>query len=236
LTTPDREVRATSWEVGAVVGSYGLGFGALAVASGFSLAQTIVLSAVVFTGASQFALVSVVGSGGVPLAGVAAGLALGSRNAFYALRLRALLQPRGWRRAVAAQLTIDESTAVALAQPDVRLSRIGFWTTGLAVYVAWNIATVIGGLAVEQISDPEVIGLDAAVGAAFLALIWPQLTTVQLRVVAAGGALIALALTPVLPQGLPVLAAAAVAMAAAWPEPRGATPGATPGAASGATS
>ena len=94
------------------------------------------LSAVVFTGASQFALVSVVGSGGVPLAGVAAGLALGSRNAFYALRMRRSLQPRGWRRAAAAQLTIDESTAVALAQPDVRLSRIGFWTTGLAVYVA----------------------------------------------------------------------------------------------------
>jgi predicted branched-subunit amino acid permease len=226
LTTPEREVRATSWEVGAVVGSYGLGFGALAVANGFSLAQTVVLSAVVFTGASQFALVSVVGSGGVPLAGVAAGLALGSRNAFYALRMRALLQPRGWRRAAAAQLTIDESTAVALAQPDVRLSRIGFWTTGVAVYVAWNTATIIGGLAVEQISDPEVIGLDAAVGAAFLALIWPQLTTAMLRAVAAGGALLALALTPVLPQGLPVLAAAAVAVAAAWPEQRTATQGA----------
>jgi len=227
VTSPERAVRATSWEVGAVVGSYGLGFGALAVASGFSLAQTIVMSALVFTGASQFALISVVGGGGVPLAGVAAGLALGSRNAFYALRMRALLQPRGWRRAAAAQLTIDESTAVALAQRDVRLSRIGFWTTGVAVYVAWNIATIVGGLAVEQISDPDVIGLDAAVGAAFLALIWPQLTTVKLRVVAGGGALLALALTPLLPQGLPVLAAAGVAVVAAWPEPRARTGGAT---------
>ncbi len=131
--TERREVTSTSWEVGVVVGSYGLGFGALAVANGLSVLQAVVLSLLVFTGASQFALVSVIGAGGSPASGVLAALALGTRNTFYGLRLRSILQATGWRRAAAAQLTIDESTAVALAQRDPAMSRLGFWTTGLVV-------------------------------------------------------------------------------------------------------
>jgi len=197
-----------------------LGFGALAVANGFSTAQAMALSIFVFTGASQFALVGVVGAGGAAVSGAAAALALGSRNAFYGLRLAPLLQARGWRRLLAAQLTIDESTAVAISQPNQQLARTGFWTAGAAVFICWNVATLTGALAVEQISDPKVIGLDAAVGAAFLALLWPQLTTATTRAVAAGAAALALVLTPLLPPGLPVLAAAAVALVIAWPEPR----------------
>ncbi len=90
----------------------------------------------------------------------------------------------------------------------------------MAVFLCWNIATLAGAFAVDQISDPKVIGLDAAVGAAFLALLWPQLTTATTRAVAAGAAALALVLTPLLPPGLPVLAAAAVALVIAWPEPR----------------
>lgn len=220
---PDRrttEVRREAWGLGVLVGTYGLGFGALAVANGFTVLQTVALSALVFTGASQFALVGVIGGGGAAAAGVAAALALGSRNAFYGLRLAPLLHARGWRRLTAAQLTIDESTAVAIAQPTAALSRLGFWTTGISVFVCWNITTVAGAFAVDQISDPQVLGLDAAVGAAFLALVWPQLSTPSTRVVAGGAALLALVLTPLLPPGLPVLAAAAVAIAVAWPQPR----------------
>lgn len=215
-----RAVRTQSWGVGVAVGAYGLGFGALAVANGFTVAQAMALSVFVFTGASQFALVGVVGAGGAAVSGAAAALALGSRNAFYGLRLAPLLQARGWRRLMAAQLTIDESTAVAISQPSQVLARTGFWMTGVAVFTCWNIATLIGAVAVDQISDPKVIGLDAAVGAAFLALLWPQLTTPTTRAVAAGAAALALVLTPLLPPGIPVLAAAGVALVIAWPEPR----------------
>ena len=214
------EVRKQAWGVGVAVGAYGLGFGALAVANGFTFWQTVALSGLVFTGASQFALVGVVGAGGAALTGAAAALALGSRNAFYGLRMAPLLRVRGWRRLGAAQLTIDESTAVAIAQPTRALSRLGFWTTGVAVFVCWNISTVAGAFAVDQVSNPQVIGLDAAVGAAFLALLWPQLTTPTARAVAGGAALLALVLTPLLTPGLPVLVAAAVGIGVAWPEPR----------------
>jgi 4-azaleucine resistance transporter AzlC len=218
--TDRREVTSTSWEVGIVVGSYGIGFGALAVANGLTVLQAVAMSVLVFTGASQFALVGVIGAGGAPASGVAAALALGTRNAFYGLRMREILQVTGWRRFAAAHLTIDESTAVGLAQRTPELSRLGFWTTGLVVFTCWNVATVVGALAVEQIADPRVIGLDAAVGAAFLALIWPQLTTRASRQVMAGAVLLTLALTPVLPAGVPVLAAASIALVVAWPEPR----------------
>ena len=222
-SNPDQrasEVRKQAWGVGVAVGTYGLGFGALAVANGFSMWQTVALSALVFTGASQFALVGVVGAGGAAVTGAAAALALGSRNAFYGLRMAPLLRVKGLKRLGAAQLTIDESTAVAIAQPTPALSRLGFWTTGIAVFVCWNVATVAGAFAVDQVSNPQVIGLDAAVGAAFLALLWPQLTTPKARAVAGGAALLALMLTPLITPGLPVLAAAAVAVTVAWPEPR----------------
>lgn len=220
MTDEHRSVRTKSWSVGAAVGTYGFGFGALAVTNGFSAAQAIALSLLVFTGASQFALVGVVGAGGAAASGAVAALALGSRNAFYGLRLAPLLDVRGWRRLAAAQLTIDEPTAVAISQPTQALARTGFWTTGIAVFICWNVATAAGALAASRISDPSVIGLDAAVGAAFLALLWPQLTTTTTRAVAAGGAVVALALTPVLPPGIPVLVAASVALVVAWPGPR----------------
>lgn len=224
MTDQHGAVRTQSWGVGVAVGAYGLGFGALAVVNGFSVAQAMTLSVLVFTGASQFALIGVVGAGGAAASGAAAALALGSRNAFYGLRLAPLLEVRGWRRLAAAQLTIDESTAVAISQPTRQLTRTGFWTTGIAVFICWNIATVVGALAVDQISDPKVIGLDAAVGAAFLALLWPQLTTTTTRAVAVGAAALALVLTPLLPPGIPVLAAAVVGLVLAWPEP-GPAPG-----------
>ena len=231
MTAPDdhqqlrARVRRQAWGVGVAVGAYGLGFGALAVANGFTVLQAMALSSLVFTGASQFALIGVVGAGGAAASGVVAALVVGARNAFYGLRLAPLLDVRGGRRLLAAQLTIDESTAVSISQPSPPLARTGFWTTGIAVFVCWNIATVVGALAVDQVSDPKVIGLDAAVGAAFLALLWPQLTTRTTRAVAGSSALLALALTPLIPPGLPVIAAAAVGLAFAWPEARPAAAG-----------
>lgn len=200
--------------VGLATGAYGVSFGALGTSSGLSWLQTQALSLGMFTGASQFALVGVLGTGGGAAAAVATALMLGLRNTFYGLSLASILPRRGLGRAAGAHLTIDESTAMAVAQPEDRpdLARLAFWATGLSVFVLWNLATAIGAVGAETLGDPQSLGLDAAIPAGFLALLWPRLNSTLHRVVAAAGALVALTLTPVLRPGLPVLAAALIAI------------------------
>ena len=207
-----RTVVRDSLGVAIATGTYGLSFGAVAVASGLDVAQTCALSLVMFTGASQFALVGVLGSGGTPLAGALAALLLGTRNTLYGLRLAPLLGFRGWRRAAAAHVLIDESTAMSVTRTDPELARTGFLTTGVTIFVLWNLTTLVGALAGELIGDPRDLGLDAAVGAAFLALLWPRLTTPLLRVVALLAALVAAGAVTLTPAGVPVLVAAGVAV------------------------
>ena len=200
--------------VGVATGAYGVGFGAVSVASGLSVAQTCALSFFVFTGASQFALVGVIASGGAPISGALTAMLLGTRNTLYGLRLAPLLAWRGWRRAAAAQVLIDESTAMSVTRETTPAARLGFLTTGISVFVLWNLATLAGAVAGNAIGDPRTYGLDAAVGAAFLALLWPRLTTRRNRLVAVAAAAVALATVPIVPAGVPVLAAAAVALLA----------------------
>jgi predicted branched-subunit amino acid permease len=200
--------------VGIATGAYGISFGAISVSAGLSILQTCVLSLVVFTGASQFALVGVVASGGAPLSGALTGLLLGTRNSLYGLRLAPLLDWHGWRRATGAQLLIDESTAMSINRDSRPAARLGFLSTGLAVFVFWNVATLVGAAAGEALGDPRVYGLDAAVGGAFLALLWARLRDRRNQVVAVLAAALALSLVPVTPAGVPVLAAAVVALVA----------------------
>jgi predicted branched-subunit amino acid permease len=202
--------------VGVATSLYGISLGALAVANGLSVWQACVTSLLLFSGGSQFALVGVLGGGGSVGAAVAASSLLGIRNGVYGLQLAVLLNPRGWRRVAAAQLTIDESTAVAVAQPDPESRSAGFWVTGITVYVGWNFMTLAGALIGNAIGDPRRYGLDAAAGAAFLALLWPRLQDRQAAAVAVAGALVAAVLVPVVPVGLPVVAAAATAVVAGW--------------------
>jgi predicted branched-subunit amino acid permease len=198
--------------VGIATSLYGVSLGALAVANGLSVWQACVTSLLLFSGGSQFALVGVLGGGGSVGAAVAASSLLGIRNGLYAVQLKALLDPRGLRRLAAAQLTIDESTAVAIAQPDRESRAAGFWVTGITVFVGWNLMTFLGALLGNALGDPRRYGLDAAAGAAFLALLWPRLKDRQAAAVAAAGALVAASLVPVVAVGLPVVAAAAVAV------------------------
>ncbi len=165
-----------------------------------------------FTGASQFALVGVVAAGGAPLSGAATALLLGTRNTLYGLRMAPLLQWRGWRRAGAAHVLIDESTAMAVNRGSTEAARLGFVTTGVAVFVLWNAATAIGAFAGEAVGDPRTYGLDAAVGAAFLALLWPRLQDRRNILVGGLGAAVALSMVPVTAAGVPVLAAGGVAV------------------------
>ncbi|WP_374008828.1 AzlC family ABC transporter permease [Leifsonia sp. LS-T14] len=213
-TSEERAAARSGWAVGIATALYGISFGALATASGLDVWQTCVLSLVMFSGGSQFALIGVLASGGVAAGGtaIASAALLGVRNSFYALRLSRLIGPGFWRRSAAVQLTIDESTAVAVAQKEPKAQRIGFWVTGLVVYVGWNLMTLAGALLGNLIGDVKAYGLDAAAAAAFLGLLWPRLKARQTQAVAVAGGFVATLLTPFLMPGLPVLAAAAVAV------------------------
>jgi predicted branched-subunit amino acid permease len=204
--------------VGIATGAYGVSFGALSVAAGLSVAQTCVLSLLLFSGGSQFAVAGIAGAGGGGPAAVATAALLGVRNGLYGLQLAPVLAVRGIRRLAAAHLTIDESTAVGTAQPAAYpnrpdLARLGFWATGAAVFVLWNAMTLVGAVVGDALGDPRAYGLDAAAAAAFLALLWPRLRDAGTRRVAVAAALVALAAVPLTPAGVPVLAAAAVALA-----------------------
>lgn len=201
--------------VGFATGLYGVSFGALSTASGLGFWQTMALSLLLFSGGSQFAFVGAIGAGGAPAVAVATSTLLGLRNGLYGMQVARWLQVRSVRRLVAAQLTIDESTAVGLGQPEPAGRRLGFWATGIAVYAAWNAMTAVGALVGDRVGDPRQYGLDAMAAGAFVALLWPRLRSRQPRVVAATAALVAVVGVPVLPAGLPVLAAGAVAVAAA---------------------
>ncbi len=200
--------------VGVATGTYGISFGAISVAAGLSVLQTCALSLLVFTGASQFALVGVVASGGSPISGALTALLLGSRNTLYGLRLAPLLDWHGSRRVAAAHLLIDESTAMSVNRDNTEDARTGFLSTGLAVFVFWNLATLGGAVAGTALGDPSTYGLDAAVGAAFLALLWPRLDSTLNRVVGLLSITLALGLVPITTAGVPVLAAAAIALLA----------------------
>lgn len=198
--------------------AYGISFGALAVASGLDIWQTCVLSLVMFTGGSQFAFIGVIGAGGVPAAPAAiasAGL-LGIRNVAYGLRMAPVVGTTPATRAAAPHFTIDESTAVALAHTDPRARRVGFWVTGIGIYVGWNLMTLAGALLGDVLGDPRAYGLDAAAAAAFLALLWPRLKRRQAIAVGVAAAVVATVLTPVLLPGIPVLIAALVAIVVGW--------------------
>lgn len=170
--------------------------------------QTCVLSIVMFTGASQFAFIGVIGSGGSPWAGTATAALLGTRNALYGMRLTAILQARGLKRFGAAHFVIDETTAMAIARDAPADSRYAYWSTAIFLFTLWNLGTVIGALATQALPDPKVLGLDAAPPAAFLALLAPRLRSREPIAIALAAAVIALVLLPFLPLGLPLLVVA----------------------------
>lgn len=213
-----REVLRQSAWVGVATGAYGISYGALGIAAGLDLWQTLALSALLFSGGSQFAFVGVVAGGlsGAPAA-IAASTLLGVRNGLYGLQVSRMLGVRGWRRVLAAHLTIDESTAVGVAQPEERAARLGFWAAGTAVFVLWNLMTLVGALIGDALGDPRTYGLDAAAAAAFCGLLWPRLRSRESVAIAALAALVAVVLVPHAPPGVPVLVAALAALlAAGW--------------------
>ena len=213
-----RAVLRDSLAVAIPVGTYGAAFGAAAIAAGFSVLQTCLLSLLLFSGASQFAVVGVMGAGGTPLSAIVTGSLLGLRNGLYGMRMAPILKLKGVRKFIGAQITIDESTGVALNQEvrGIEASKYGFWATGIGVYVFWNLFTLLGALGAQALGNPSVWGLDAAVPAAFLGLVWPRLVDKRTKLVALSAVALALLLIPIAPAGVPIIATALIAIAAGW--------------------
>ncbi|MGN7249044.1 AzlC family ABC transporter permease [Janibacter anophelis] len=212
LAAQHAAARRQGLSVGLATGIYGVSFGALGIAAGLDVWQTVALSLLLFTGGSQFAFIGIIGAGGSPVTAVATSTLLGIRNGLYGLQLARVLRLTGWRRTAAAHVTIDESTAVALAQEHPEVQRTGFWAGGLGVFTFWNLSTLIGAVVGNAIGDPRVWGLDAAAAAAFVGLIWPRLRDRTGQVTAAVAAAIALIAFAPTPAGVPVLLAALAAV------------------------
>jgi predicted branched-subunit amino acid permease len=214
----NRATASQSLSVSFTVGLYGTAFGAASIAAGFSVLQTCLLSLLAFSGASQFAVVGVMGAGGTAIAGIATASLLGVRNMLYALRMAPLLHVSGFKKVIAAQVTIDESTGVALSQEKLGTEAMkqGFWLTGFGVYIFWNIFTLLGALGAKAMGNPSAWGLDAAVPAAFLGLVWPRLTNKLERALAVGALVLAVLLSPVLSAGLPIIATVILAVIFGW--------------------
>lgn len=209
----ERRIRNRALTIGVSVTPFGLSFGAVSVEAHLSLIQVCLLSLVLFSGASQFALVSIIGAGGSYVSAVGTALLLGVRNGLYGARINALLHPAGWRRFVMAEVTIDESTAMAVSEARTGYAARAFWSTALSVYVLWNVSTIAGALVGNALGSPATTGLNVAGPAAFIALLAPRLSTVSMRLVALGSGVIALVTVPFVPVGAPILIGGLTAVA-----------------------
>lgn len=190
-------------------GIVGVSFGAITVAAGLPLWLPMLLSVVVFAGASQFLFVAIIAAGGSPIAAFAAGLLVNARHLPFGLAIGEVIGSGWFRKLVGSQIIIDESTAFALAEHDPARRRAAFWGCGSALFVCWNVGVVAGAFGGTAISDTDAFGMDAAFPAVLLALVMPSLKDRATRFAAIVGAVIAVALTPLMPAGLPVLLALA---------------------------
>ena len=193
----------------AACGLIGITYGVFADTAGLSLLQASALSIFTFTGASQFAAVSVIDGGGNPAAAVGSALLLSARNALYGPVITKSLKDGKLNKAAAAHFVIDETIAIASAQESSRDSRDSFWFTGVSLFVFWNIGTILGVLLGGILEDPGSWGLDAAFPAAFVALLVPHILTREGKITAIVAGIITLVSIPLTPVGMPILLASA---------------------------
>lgn len=202
--------------VSLAVGVIGVTFGVFADAAGLDLPRIVVMSALVFTGASQFAAVGVVDDGGTGGAAVASALLLGARNVLYGPVVRRALPTSALARLGAAHFVIDETTAMAVAQSDRRNSSGAFWFTGITLWLCWNSGTVAGAVLGALIGTPETWGLDAAFPAIFVALLAAHVCTAAGRTAAVAAAAVALSAVPFSASGIPILLSVLALIPALW--------------------
>jgi 4-azaleucine resistance transporter AzlC len=191
--------------------AFGLSFGVLAGAAGMGRLAPVVMSATTFGGSAQFAAASILDEGGAVVAAIAAAILLNARYVPIGISVAPLFEGPAWRRLLEGQLVVDESWAIA-NQGEGRFDRGVLLGAGLVLYVCWVVTTAIGAVAGDLLGDPERLGLDAAFPALFLALLVPQVRDRTALIAALGGAAVALALVPIAPAGVPILAAAGVCL------------------------
>ena len=193
--------------IAVAVSAVGASFGAISVATGLPWWLPSMMSVLVFAGGSQFLMVAVLGAGGSPIAAVLGGLVLNARHLPYGMAIGDAIGRGRLARFIGSHLLIDETVAFALAQRDPARGRAAYWATGVTLFLTWNTGVVVGVLAGQAIGDPDAFGLDAAFPAALLALLLPSLRDKAVLRPALLGAVIALAASPFLPVGVPVLLA-----------------------------
>jgi 4-azaleucine resistance transporter AzlC len=213
MATTDRTLLRAALSIALAASLIGASFGVFARSAGIDPWLACGISVFVFAGGAQFLVIGLISGGTVPAAAVFAALVLNARHIAYGLSLARILRGGVLRRALASHVMIDESTAFALAQPTPELAERAFFTMGICLFIAWNIGTAVGAFGAGLIGDPASFGIDAAFPAGLLAMLAPQLRAVEGRVAAAVGAAIALAATPFLPAGGPLLLASAGAVA-----------------------
>ena len=207
-----RRGAVTAVPVGIAVGLFGVSFGVLSVSTGgMGALPAIAMSATTFAGSAQFAAASIVSGGGQPIAAIAAGLLLNARYLPIGVSVAQFLFGGPVQRFAQAQLVVDESWAIA-SRGGGTFDAHRLVGAGIVLWLAWVVGTIIGVIGGEALGDPAALGLDAAFPALFLALLIPQL--VGRRAVAAAllGAGIAIALVPLTPAGVPIIAAAGAAL------------------------
>jgi 4-azaleucine resistance transporter AzlC len=190
---------------------FGVSFGVLARAAGMGAAAPIAMSATTFAGSAQFAALSVAGEGGTVVAAVVAALLLNARYIPIGISTAPSVQGPLWRRFLLGQLTVDESWALA-SRGDGRFDTRTIALAGVSIYVGWVVGTTIGVFAGRLVGDPTRFGLDAAFPALFLALLVPQLRGPLDRTVAVVAGSVALLLIPIVPPGVPIIAASAACL------------------------
>jgi 4-azaleucine resistance transporter AzlC len=204
--TLDRQLLTDAAVVCAAVGMIGLSYGATAVAAGFPLWLPVILGALVLAAGSEFLFVGIIGAGGSPIAAVLAGLLVNSRHIPYGLSVPDVLGS-GWRRLLGVHLMNDETVVMAIGQDDMARKRAAYWACGLGILIVWPLGAALGGVLGSVVPDTDALGLDAMFPAVLLALILPALRDRATLSSAVVGAVVALATTPFLPAGLPVLIA-----------------------------
>jgi 4-azaleucine resistance transporter AzlC len=210
-------VRAAA-PIGVAAFVFGVSFGVLARAAGMGPVAPVVMSVTTFAGSAQFAAASILGAGGGLVTAIVAAILLNLRYGPIGLSAATTFEGPWWRRAVTAQLIVDESWAIS-QRDDGRLDRHLLVGAGLLLLVCWTTGTAVGAVAGDLVADPSSLGLDAAFPALFLALLWPQVRERSRLLAAVGGAAIALVLMPLTGPGIPIVAASLACLVGARRRP-----------------
>jgi len=187
-------------------GFLAVSFGILAENAGLSDVEAVLMSAIVFAGSAQFTAISILAQGGGAGAAVAAAALMNSRFLPMGAAVGPSLRGGPLRRALKGQAVVDHSWALS-SRGDGSFDEALMLGASAIAYVTWTTGTAVGAIWGNELGDPDALGLDAIFPAFFFGLLLNEIKSRRARGVAALGTVIALALVPFTPPGVPVLVA-----------------------------